>query len=536
MSYSVLAKRLRFYRKYLLWILLVSLLPPTVLLVLSYHQTITNAEALLEEMVEEATRQVDLLLGEADTILNQIATDIHDVDSPEALSILRRTVYNNLLFREAGIIDEQGFLILTSLGRVDPPIRVSANSRADPAVQALQVIGPIKTVVMQERSIILSLPIRGQGEVTLLVDPTLLDYFVNVMDEADLGPDGFIAYVNQDSNLLAIDGLPPRDTSLILEKQRDGWLRVSQPSRSDAVTVIGEISRRWVLRNWWTELKIGGPSAAFCCGLLMILFIHLVHRMKAIDYDLKLGLINDELEVHYQPIIDMQTGRCVASEALIRWRHPELGVLLPEVFIPVAEQTGLIEPIGEWLIKRVVQEQAELFKCFPQLYVTINLSPVQLNSGRLDGVIQWLAEAAPALPQRFVFEVTEAAVVRDSTTIAPDILARLRSVGSRVAVDDFGKGYSSLSYLHRFDFDYLKVDRCFIRGIDEDNRIAAVLETLIELGRKLGLTVVAEGVENGRQRQHLQERGIRYAQGWLFSRPLPIRDFKDFLFRQERIV
>jgi sensor c-di-GMP phosphodiesterase-like protein len=264
--------------------------------------------------------------------------------------------------------------------------------------------------------------------------------------------------------------------------------------------------------------------------ILFSIFIFLFRRTQALDYDLKTGLKDDEFELHYQPIVDMKTGACVGSEALIRWRHPEEGMLLPGLFIPSAEKTGLIGPIGEWIVKQAVNEQSPLFDGFPLEYVSINLSPIQLNSGSFDNTIKWLSEAT-LTTERFVFEITEKVTIRESQTTAMDALARVRKLGCSVALDDFGTGYSSLSNLLKFDFGYLKIDQQFVRGINQDIRTNSILEAITDLGHKLGVRIIAEGVETKEQREYLLTLGVQYGQGWLFSIPLPVREFENYLSR-----
>ncbi|NJL46161.1 MAG: EAL domain-containing protein [Leptolyngbyaceae cyanobacterium SM2_3_12] len=274
---------------------------------------------------------------------------------------------------------------------------------------------------------------------------------------------------------------------------------------------------------------IGGPITALCSGLLIALSIQFARQSEGLDHELTLGLKNQELVIHYQPILDLNTGACVGSEALLRWYHPEQGVLPPSLFIPIAEKTGLINDIGEWLIKQIAQEQAKLYDQFPGLYTSINFSPSQLDSGRLDPIISWLMNSNLCAPDRFIIEVTETPVVQSASSHASDSLARLRSLGMRIALDDFGQGYSGLSYLHRFDIDQLKIDLYYVAAINKEPQVVEILETIIALGHKLGLTLVAEGIETEEQLQFLRDRGVHYGQGWLFSRPVPIPEFERYL-------
>ncbi|MGF1570065.1 MAG: EAL domain-containing protein [Nodosilinea sp.] len=379
-----------------------------------------------------------------------------------------------------------------------------------------------------EDSIILSLPTVGQGEVNLLVHPLILTTEWGLLRPPDLGPDGFLAYVNTaNGEILASSGEVP-SYEILQQSATAGQIRVAQASQNGDVLVIGEVPSSWALRNWKHELLLMVPITILSSGALMALALRLLQRSQGLDHDLSIGFKNEELVIHYQPINDLQTGDCVGCEALLRWYHPEQGVLPPGLFIPIAEKTGLINEIGEWLIKKIVMEKASLYERFPKLYTSINVSPNQLSSGSLDRIISWLLETDLCRPDRFVFEVTETIQVLKSGTNTSDTLARLRTLGARIALDDFGQGYSSLSYLHQFDIDQLKIDRFYVDSIHKDNQVTEIMETIIELGHRLGFTFVAEGIETEEQHQFLRDRGVQYGQGWLFSRPLPIRELEQY--------
>lgn len=520
----------------ILWILAASLIPAAVFLSFSYYHDIARTKVSLETAVNQGVQRIDILLRTADNVLSDVAEDI-DPNDPNALSRLQRIVYEYPHFQEIGIINNEGFLILTSLDKVTPPAFIKPENRSNPEAKTLQILGPMKTTIMQKESIILSLPTQGQGEVNALVNPFILTVEWGCPFPSDLGPDGFFAYINRKTGeILAGSGRLPTDANINLNQknlnQKTDPIRFAELSQNGDVLVIGVVSKAWILNNWKRELLFGGPITALCTGLLLTLFIRLSQRSQSLDHELNIGLRNQEFVVHYQPIINLETGKCVGSEALLRWRHPEQGVLLPDIFIPIAEKTGLINTIGEWLIKRIVQEQAPLYNQFPELYTSINLSPKQLHSGSLDKVILWLLEINLCTLDHFVFEVTETVPAPSSNTNIPETLARLRNLGMRVALDDFGQGYSGLSYLHQFDVDQLKIDRFYVAAINNNPQVTAILETIIELSNRLGFTLVAEGIETEEQRQFLRDRGVHFGQGWLFSRPMPIQEFERFLIER----
>ncbi len=235
-------------------------------------------------------------------------------------------------------------------------------------------------------------------------------------------------------------------------------------------------------------------------------------------------------------MIELRTGRCIGSEALIRWQHPDHGLILPDAFIPIAEETGVIEKITEWVIQRAIQDQADFLQQFPQLSLAINLSATELSSQNLLKTISQ-ALSQPNVPQsQIIFEITEQNFIIEKDGIAAHTIAEIRSLSSQIALDDFGTGYSNLDYLRRFQFDYLKIDRSFTRSIGSESVIVSIVETIIELGRKLDVQIIAEGVETEQQLQYLLEKEVDLAQGWLFSKPLEITDFKQFVLEEQRNI
>jgi diguanylate cyclase (GGDEF)-like protein/PAS domain S-box-containing protein len=247
---------------------------------------------------------------------------------------------------------------------------------------------------------------------------------------------------------------------------------------------------------------------------------------------LRKALDNDEFSVHYQAQVDLFSGRIVGAEALLRWDSAELGRVSPAQFIPVAEDTSLILPLGDWVLRRVCRD----FKAWHGLFggvqglprVAVNFSPRQFVQPDFVGGILRELEASGVAADCLEVEITEATLMHN-TELALDALNRLRGQGIRVAVDDFGVGYSSLSYLKKFPIDVLKIDQSFVRDLGSESSDAQIVRAVIAMGRSLGLTVLAEGVENEAQRAFLRGEGCQEAQGFLFSPPLPADQFAELL-------
>jgi len=251
------------------------------------------------------------------------------------------------------------------------------------------------------------------------------------------------------------------------------------------------------------------------------------HRTRAVarletESELRHALDTDQLEVHYQPIIELATGATTGVEALVRWRHPERGLVLPDEFIPLAEQVGLIEQLGGIVLRRATTQARRWMDRpgAPPLLVAVNLSARQALRPGLVEEIATILEAAGVPPEGLCIELTESVLLTDLARTA-DAIRALRATGIRIAVDDFGTGYSSLSYLTRLPVDVVKIDRSFITALERGSDERAVVRSIIMLAHDLGLVALAEGVETAAQRDALVELGCDQAQGYWFGRPLP---------------
>lgn len=241
---------------------------------------------------------------------------------------------------------------------------------------------------------------------------------------------------------------------------------------------------------------------------------------RALEVDLRKAMGAGEFELFYQPQINIKANEIGGYEALLRWRHPERGLVSPAEFIPVMEDTGLISPLGDWIIEQACKDAAT----WPRnIRVAVNLSPVQFRSR---GVMQSVGRALAAsglAPERLELEITESVLLQD-TEMTVSMLHQLRSLGVRIAMDDFGTGYSSLSYLRRFPFDKIKIDQSFVREMSQRADCLAIVQSVANLGASLGMPTVAEGIETEDQLRQVQSAGCTDAQGYYFGRPRPARD------------
>jgi diguanylate cyclase (GGDEF)-like protein/PAS domain S-box-containing protein len=250
-----------------------------------------------------------------------------------------------------------------------------------------------------------------------------------------------------------------------------------------------------------------------------------LRERRAMQHDLQSALEKNELLLHYQPLARIE-GEIVGFEALVRWQHPTQGTVPPNTFIPLIEESGLIIPIGEWILREACREAAS----WPTpLQIAVNLSPAQFRQGDLPGLVHSVLLDTGLAPHRLELEITEGVLIADFSG-GISILRRLKTLGARIAMDDFGTGYSSLSYLQAFPFDKIKIDRTFISNLDNPQS-AAIIRAVIGLGRGLNLPVLAEGVETSDQLAFLSREACNEMQGYLVGRPQPIRSYAELVGR-----
>jgi len=258
-------------------------------------------------------------------------------------------------------------------------------------------------------------------------------------------------------------------------------------------------------------------------------------RMQArrtLELDLRKALVAGEFELFYQPLVNLESGAITTCEALLRWHHPERGLVSPAEFIPLAEELGLIVPLGEWVVRQAC-EQATSWPV--HIKVAVNLSPVQFRSRNLVQAITLALASSGLSPSRLELEITESVLLQDNeATLAS--LHQLKSLGIRISMDDFGTGYSSLSYLRSFPFDKIKIDQSFIRDLASREDCLAIVRAVTGLGANLGMTTTAEGVETGEQVAKLRAEGCTEVQGYLFSPPIPAREVDPLLRDLSRLV
>lgn len=254
-----------------------------------------------------------------------------------------------------------------------------------------------------------------------------------------------------------------------------------------------------------------------------------------LEHELAQAIRQENFELHYQPMVDLQAGRIAGFEALVRWRHHERGLIPPMLFIPAAESSGLIAPLGRWCLKaaclaqqRLSSELPDRHPCKSALFVSVNVTSRDLSDPAFVPYLDALIAETGVDPTQIKLEITETLLMQEPD-VACETLNRCRIKGLSIAIDDFGTGYSSLSYLHRFPIDTLKIDRSFISAMSDDEASRGIVQTIITLGQQLNKPVVAEGIETREQADSLREMGATYGQGYYFSRPCDEANARELL-------
>ncbi|ABW26746.1 putative bifunctional diguanylate cyclase/phosphodiesterase [Acaryochloris marina] len=262
-----------------------------------------------------------------------------------------------------------------------------------------------------------------------------------------------------------------------------------------------------------------------------------VQALLRVETDLRAAIANQEFQLYYQPIISLKTHEIVSLEALIRWQHPQRGLISPQEFIPVAEETGLILAIGQWVLEESCQQLWQWHQTLteiPPLSISVNLSRKQFSQASLGKQIQSILSETGVSARHLKLEITETMIMENEVMVS-ELISQLRALGLQLQIDDFGTGYSSLSFLHNFPLDTLKIDRSFIEGLVTDTEKSEIVRTMITLAHNLGMTAIAEGVETQAQLQWLQQHHCDCVQGYLLSKPLSAAQMQKALMQSHRV-
>ena len=514
----------------------VGLAPVGYALYLAYKTTVGKAESNLRTIAQAIATDTTKLLSDINQGLSVLSELGYQCTEDDVRS-MNTVAYDNPGISEIGLLTPDRLLICASWGRIMPPLR----PELPPAQPGFQLLGPQEIHLMNRYGLIALLQRKDKSELAALIHPSVLIGHLG----ADLGEKGFAVLVRRDDvHMYAWKGNVPEME--MIESESDGGEGSTQlralfkdgvertlfaielegfPGTFSVVAAADE----WILRDWTRMAVLLGAIGSGTSLLMIFLIFGMLRRRLSLQGELERSLQKDEFEINYLPVIELKSGRCVGAEALICWIQPGGKRVRPDLFIPLAEDTGLIEPMTEWLMNNIRAEIGELLQQDRSLHIAINLSPGHFESDRILQSSSRIFGNSSILPEQIIYEITERGLIDDEDAQAKTIMEQLQSRHSEIALDDFGTGYSSLSYVESFPLDYLKIDKRFVDTIGVDTLNAGLLDTIIDMAQRLELRTIAEGVETGQQAEYLLSRDVNYVQGWHYSRALPAADYIEFV-------
>ncbi|VVM57845.1 putative cyclic di-GMP phosphodiesterase PdeB [Pseudomonas fluorescens] len=323
---------------------------------------------------------------------------------------------------------------------------------------------------------------------------------------------------------------PPKSSDALQITQSHLIYRMPTNNPEYQLVLITPRTGKHVASVWWWLLP-ASLALGVCVGFMVFL---LVRQRQSLDAELTGAIRRGELQVLYQPIFDLDSRNCVGAEALLRWRRPDGTLTSPDLFIPMAENTGQIRQMTDFVLQRLLEQLGQLLRANPQLYISVNLAACDVMVPRIGQVMARLLTLHRVAAKQIAFEVTERGLI--DVVVARENLQALRDVGHQVLIDDFGTGYCSLAYLQTLPVDCLKIDKAFIDALGHDAASSGVAPHIIRMAQSLHLKVIAEGIEHEAQAQFLSSEGVKFGQGWLFAHALSAVQFIELITRGRRLA
>ncbi|MDK1388704.1 EAL domain-containing protein [Sinorhizobium sp. 8-89] len=498
-----------------------AIVPIAAMLYVSWNLAVRSEQDRLELFAERAITRANRSFAEARLVLFTIADSGVEPCSPDHIARMRLAVFDSRAVEEMGYFENR-LLRCTSWGVTEGAVEQAGADYVTP--DGIAVTIRIQPAVSGGKPM-MALHHRNYN---VLVDPLR---FVDVILDEDIT----LAIVGANGTLVSALNAPdpaliksiiaaPRtgidENNLFAVARRDGWLAIATAPRTGM--------RKDLRRQQMMLLPVGAFIAAFIVGIVYWLS---KKRLSPLG-ELTLAVQNREFIVHYQPIVALKTHICVGAEALVRWRRPDGSIVRPDLFIPLAEESGLILPITDQVIQAVVSDLGKLLVADRGLHIAINLSVSDLKTGRFLSVIENALDHTGIHNEQIWLEMTERGLMDIES--ARETITAARARGHMVAIDDFGTGYSSLQYLQGLPLDALKIDKTFIDTVGRDTATSSVTPHIIDMARTLSLVAVAEGVKTKEQADSLAALGVAFGQGWFFARPLPLEEFIAFYHQSKQ--
>ncbi|MFJ3261698.1 EAL domain-containing protein [Pseudomonas sp. NPDC086581] len=485
---------------------------------LAWRLVLQHTAERLETLVRLASQRADETFAQAASALRELNRSPLPPCSVEGIEEMRLVAIDTLAVKAVGYVEEEVFVCsswgLTDRGIQRWPAEFRTREGLGVSVNVPPFVAPAKPMLSLQ-----------DAAFNLLIDP---EHFL----ETSLAPGVSLALGTPTGQWL---GKPAAGFAQVLTRihgepqtaLRDGYI-YTRVAHGNWQTVAA-VSREEMLHDLWRELLMLAPLGLLLAGLWCWAVERRVSASLSPLAVLTRAVANGEFSAFYQPILDLRDGRCIGAEALVRWRRQDGSVVMPDRFLPLAETSGLIEPITSQVIATVCRELGETLASGQLQHVSINLSARDIASAAYLPHLTRERQRVGIAAQAIWLEVTESSLL--SIDAAHRTLAQSREAGHPIALDDFGTGYSSLQYLRRLPLDLLKIDRSFVQSLSAGTP-CPVTDHTIAMARQLELLMVAEGIETDEQLQYLRQRGVQYGQGWLFGKAMPLDEFLAYIAGQ----
>lgn len=523
---------MRSYRHYWLAYALFILIPVVILTLVSGYVADWQVRSRTHELSSDLTNHVNNTLDEAESLLLLLADRSQGICTKESLKLMRSLAYDYAYIREAAVINK-GQMRCSSWGMHSPAIKMNPiDSVFIPGRWRLTNIHGSEFGDLNNYSNILALGIEADKGVNLLLNQQ--EFFRPLLSTGEVP---VAALITIRANHQPLGMLLPNKNLLMYDETaiKDGLpgsrYTISTESRDGLLRITTEVSPHYFLATWGLLAPIFVGSALFFTALMWGLW----HYMKSgrgfsreISSELGRAIRNQEFVIHYLPTMDNQNGLCIGAEALIRWNHPRQGLVMPDIFIPIAERTGMIVPMTQWLIEQLAVEMGEWLKANPTCYLSINISASHFESPFFLKRAYQTLHRHGIHPSQLTLEITERELIDNSCSTTRKVLQLANQYGFKLAIDDFGTGYNNLARLYEFGFELIKIDRSLVRMAVDKEGGDRIFDAVLTVANGYGAPVLVEGVELAADVAFVARRHIHSLQGWHFSKPINSVEFKKF--------
>ena len=514
------------------WIALMAL-PLALCLALSYSLSLYHFRSGALQLAHANARRIDTILRKGDATLAELERITHGDCNAGNITEMSHAVFRSVYFREAGI-ERDGRLVCTSVEMLPEPMPID-NSRRKPSAKVgeMEILSPTHTL-QGGYSLILNRSLADDRShfINLLLDPKVLTEVSDYLDGVEAS-----TYLDDGPNhsFMRLEGATSNDGEFLrpplqggVHRGPDGYYAVARSGRFPIYAVVS-VSDERILRHWRTQMQPAVIAGFLLSGLALLLLRRFMPRTNESD-DLREGIAAGEMVVRYQPLVDARDRSIVGAEALVRWQHPQRGLVMPDDFIALAEQSELITPLTRSVLEQVKRALEALPDLPPGFRISINLARAHLADKKLLSTLDEIFGAGTSL-ERLGFEITERELLANIIDRAREVVLQLTERGAEVALDDFGTGYSGLSHLRSLPLHYIKIDRSFVWALNTEAVTASLVDSIVSLARTLGMGLIAEGVETEAQRDLLLGIGVHLQQGWLYAQAVSLDELQALLAR-----